>query len=334
MERSAVRALGIEPRTYGLKARCSSQLSYAPDLPKPCTRSDRIQGLACARTGRRFVGIPTPERAVSLRFPTAISLMLTASPSLLLAQSIWLSPTPPPAIRIVRETAQFGTSAKHLANERAWVATLQSKKVPYSYVGAIAASGAAEFWFIGGAADFAGLEVLDQSYQQDKSLAKQLDTLMAREASFVIGVQTILAAYRPDLSHQPAFIQPETRHFWVSTFTVRPGQEEAFIAVMKAYVAAYTAAKAITPWVTYQLVAGGASPTYYLFMPIESYESIDEDLATMASIGSKMLSPATIAAQFSASTERVETQVLTISPQISYVPDDFANQDKAFWKAK
>ena len=35
-----------------------------------------------------------------------------------------------------------------------------------------------------------------------------------------------------------------------------------------------------------------------------------------------------------ASTERVDTQVLTISPDISYVPEEFANQDKAFWKAK
>jgi hypothetical protein len=269
------------------------------------------------------------------RVPALVAGMaLLTTPTGLGAQSVWLSPTPPPAIRIVRETAKFGTGAAHLANEKAWVATLRSKKVPYSYVGTIAASGAAEFWFIGGAGTFAALENLDQSYQQDKSLARQLDTLMAREAAFVTHVQTILATYRADLSYQPLFIQPETRHFWITTFTVRPGQDEVFISVTKAYMAAYAAANVNLPWVTYQLVAGGPQPTFYIIVPMDSYGTIDQDLASMPAVGSKLPSPAAIAAQFTASAELVDTQILTISPQISYVPADFAEQDKAFWQAK
>jgi hypothetical protein len=157
---------------------------------------------------------------------------------------------------------------------------------------------------------------------------------MSREATWVVDVQTILATYRSDLSHQPMFIQPETRHFWVTTFTVRPGQDEAFNTVMKAYATAYTTAGVNAPWVTYQSVAGGAGPTFYLIMPIESYAAIDADLSSMAAVGAKMPSPAAVAAQLTASVERMETQVLTLSPQISYVPTDFSNQDKAFWQAK
>lgn len=264
----------------------------------------------------------------------AMALVLVVRPEALSAQSVWLSPTPPPAIRIVRETARFGTAAAHLANEKTWVATLRSKKVPYSYVGTVAASGAPEFWFFGGAESFAALEQLDQVYQGDKSLTRQLDTLMVREATWVVDVQTVLASYRADLSHQPMFIAPETRHFWVTTFTVRPGQDEAFNAVMKAYATAYTLAGVTAPWVTYQAVAGGPGPTFYLIMPMESYAAIDADLSTMTAVGSKISSPTAIAAQFSASVERMETQVLTLSPQISYVPSDFSNQDKAFWQAK
>jgi hypothetical protein len=311
------------------------QLSYAPDRPKPCTRGGRIQGLACRGTRRSFAGIPTEEPLVLPRFRALwAGLAALIAPIPLVAQSAWLNPTPPPAIRIVRETAKFGTAAKHLANERAWVKTLQSKKVPYSYVGAVAASGAPEFWFIGGAVDFAGLEQLDHLYQKDKGLATQLDTLMAREAAFVTDVQTILAAYRPELSYRPSFIQPETRHFWISTFTVRPGQDAAFMAVLKAYAAAYAAADDPTPWVTYQAMAGGMNSSYYLFVPMESYGLLDRELAASGAVASKMTSPAEVAAMFAASTERVDTQVLTISPDISYVPEDFANQDKAFWKAK
>lgn len=269
------------------------------------------------------------------RLPAALTgLVLLAGPAALSAQSMWLNPTPPPAIRIVRETAEFGTAASHLANERTWVKTLQSKKVPYSYVGTVAASGAPEFWFIGGATDFAGLEGLDQSYQSDKSLAKQLDTLMARESAFVVSVQTLLASYRADLSYQPTFIVPETRHFWVSTFTVRPGQDKAFAAMMTAYVSAYRSAGATSPWVTYELVAGGTTPTFLLLVPLNSLAGIDRDLSTRGAIGAQMKSPQDIAAQFAESTERVEVQLLTISPEISYVPDGFANQDKAFWRAK
>ena len=54
----------------------------------------------------------------------------------------------------------------------------------------------------------------------------------------------------------------------------------------------------------------------------------------MAAVGAKIPSAAAVAAQFSASVDRMETQVLTVSPAISYVPSDFSNQDKAFWQAK
>lgn len=261
---------------------------------------------------------------------------LAAAPagSPLAAQSVWLSPTPPPAIRIVRETAQFGTAAAHLANETAWVNTLRSKNVPISYVGTVAASGAPQFWFIGGAASFAALGGLDALYQGNKSLMKQLDTLMAREAKFVIEVQTSLLSYRADLSYQPMFVAPETRHFWVTIFHVRPGQDEAFASVMTAYVGAYRGAQLAAPWVTYQLMAGGDWPAYYLFMPMESYAGIDEDLQNMKALGPHLTNPADLMARFGGAVSKVETQVLTISPQISYVPKEFAAEDKAFWQAK
>jgi len=267
--------------------------------------------------------------------PTALAaLLLLLGPAAVAAQSVWLNPTPPPALRIVRETSRFGTAAKHLANERAWVAALQAKGVPYSYVGTVAASGSPQFWFIGGAADFASLEQLDESYQRDKSLARQLDTLMAREAAFVTDAQTTLATYRADLSYRPVFIQPETRHFWVTTFAVRPGEEEAFTSVVKAYAAAYQAAGILSPWVAYEVLAGGDGPTYVLLMPLTSYGGLDADLASRPAVGAKLASGQAFAAQFSASVARMDTQLLTISPQISYVPDDFADQDKTFWKAK
>jgi len=279
--------------------------------------------------------VPNAEPAMRPIVPLVLLGVASAVvPAAVTAQSVWLSPTPPPAIRIVRETAQFGTAAAHLNNERTWVTTLRAKQVPYSYVGTVAASGAPQFWFIGGAADFRSLESLDASYQRDKSLARQLDTLMAREARFVIEVQTVLANYLPELSYRPKFIAPETRHFWVSSFTVRPGQDEAFVKVLKAYAAAYAAAGSQTSWVTYGLVAGGASPTYYLFVPMESYAELDHDLAEGRVVGAKLVNPAEIAAAFTASTVEVETQVLTISPQISYVPEDFAKQDKEFWGAR
>lgn len=272
------------------------------------------------------------------RLPALLALFAPFAPAFLpaalAAQSVWLSPAPPPAIRIVRETAHFGTAAAHIANERAWVAALRSKKVPVSYVGTIAASGAPTFWFFGGAETFAGLEQIDQAYQENRGLLKQLDTVMVRETKFVTEAQTILAAYRADMSYRPMFIAPETRHFWITTFSVHPGREEAFTAVMKAYVAAYGAAKVTIPWVTYQMVAGGSNPTFYLIVPMPSYGTIDADLANMAAVGSKFPSPAKLAEQFAGATDRVDTEVLTINPQISYVPESFANQDKAFWNAK
>ena len=328
---------GAGSRTQNLRVKSPLlyQLSYAPCRHKACTRLDRIQGLAPAGTCASLAFIPIPERLVIPRLPTLIALAAVAGPpTALAAQSVWLTPKPPPAIRIVRETVRYGTGGAHLANEKAWVAALRSKKVPVSYVGTVAASGAPEFWFFGGADSFAGLEQIDQAYQGNKALSKQLDTVMVREGTFVTDAQTILARYRAELSYRPMFITPDTRHFWITTFTVRPGREEAFATVMRAYVAAYGAANLGIPWVIYQSVAGGENPTYYLIVPMESYGTIDADLAGMPAVASKFPSPAQLAEQFASSTERVDTEVLTIVPQISYVPDNFANQDKGFWNAK
>lgn len=264
----------------------------------------------------------------------ALVLAGAVAPASLAAQAQWLSPTPPPAIRIVRETAQFGTTAAHLANERAWVKALRSKKVAYSYVGALAASGAPQVWFIGGAPSFEALGQLDRAYQNDQTLLRQLDTLMAREAKFVVEAQTSLATYRPDLSFRPLFITPDTRHFWLTIFTVRPGQEEAFADVVKAFVKAYGAASIPSPWVTYQVMAGATNPTYYVFLPMESYGGLDQDLAAMPAVARQVPSMTDLMAKAAGSMLGVESQVLTIAPGVSYVPQDFANEDKQFWEAK
>lgn len=264
----------------------------------------------------------------------ALVLAGAVAPASLAAQAQWLSPTPPPAIRIVRETAQFGTTAAHLANERNWVKALRSKKVAYSYVGALAASGAPQVWFIGGAPSFEALGQLDRAYQNDQTLLRQLDTLMAREARFVLDARTTLATYRPDLSFRPLFITPDTRHFWLTIFTVRPGQEESFADVVKTFSKAYGAAEVPLPWVTYQVVAGAENPTFYLFLPMETYGGIDQDLAAMPSVARQVPSMADVMAKSSSALTGVEVQVLTIVPQISYVPEDFASQDKQFWQAK
>ena len=218
----------------------------------------------------------------------------------------------------MRETARFGTAGAHLANEKAWVAALRSKKVPVQLRRApLPRRARRSSGSSAGPSHFAGLEQIDQAYQGNKALLEA-----ARHASwcarrpFVTDAQTILASYRADMSYRPMFIAARDPAFLDHDLhgppRARGGVHHGHEGVRRRV---WRPPNLGIPWVTYQSVAGGANPTYYLIVPMESYGTIDADLAGMRrGRRASFSSPAQLAEQFAGSTERVDTEVLTISP--------------------
>src|SRR6185369_7730427 len=96
----------------------------------------------------------------------------------------------------------------------------------------------------------------------DKALSADIDRLQKGDADHINSTRTIHAVARTDLSYG-AFPDMGLARFWeVTTFRVRPGYEEAFANVAKAYAAAAKRAAPNVSWRTYQVIAGLAGPTF------------------------------------------------------------------------
>src|SRR5208283_2798467 len=155
-------------------------------------------------------------------------------------------------------------------------------------------------------------------------LAAALDRAFIADGELLTEVDTNVFTYREDLSLKAAVDIPHMRYFDVSIFHARPGHEMEWEAIAKMYVENYAKANPDGHWATYQQIYGAHSGgTYVVITPVKSLAEVDAGMAAdkkfaevMGESGMKKLME--LAA---ASTDAVESQLLTFNPAMSYVSD-------------
>jgi hypothetical protein len=118
----------------------------------------------------------------------------------------------------------------------------------------------------------------------------------------------------------------------VTTFRVRLGQEQAFEAASKTWMASAKRNAPSTSYRTYALEAGGLAGTYMVFTTLESYAEFDRMTADGDKIWAGM-TPDELAVMEKAvgGITSVETQQFRVDPTMSYVDQATRAQDPAFW---
>jgi hypothetical protein len=270
-------------------------------------------------------------RSTILRF-TPVMLMLSGVGTAL-AQGL---PTSQPAyVTIYREYVKTGRAAEHAKIEAGWPAAFAKANSPTTYLALSSMTGGSEVWFLVPSASYAAMEADMKRNAADPALTAELNRLSRADAEALDQVRTLLLRARPDLSMGAFPNLAKVRYYEVTTFRVRLGQQQAFEAASKAWMASAKRNNPAAAYRTYEVVAGGATPTYMVFTSFESYAAFDPMSANGDKVWAGMTTDELAIMQNAvAGIANMQSDHFRVDPAMSYVDKATKDQDPTFWMPK
>jgi len=259
--------------------------------------------------------------------------LFCASAGSTFAQAQGLPTSQPPLVTIVREEVKVGRAAEHARIEAGWPAAYARAKSPDYYLAMVSTTGPSEAWYISPYANNAAIGESMKREAADPVLSAELARLQRADGEVLNNVRTLVAVARPDLS-MGAYPDLARQRFWeITTFRVRPGHEGEFDAAAKAYIAAATRVAPTTSFRTYEVIAGGLTPTYLIFSSLTTYAQFDNMFADgMKTMGGASVEERAALQKFSTDALlNSETQRFRLDPGQSYVAAETRATDPAFW---
>jgi hypothetical protein len=267
---------------------------------------------------------------------TALRLTLLAlvagSAADALAQS--LPTSQPQFLQIYRETIKPGRTFEHAKWEAGWPAAFEKAKSKYTYIAISSLTGPSEAWFI---SPFASQAAYGESLaaEQDPVLGPELERLSKGDAEFISDWTSVQAVAVPDLSHGAFPDMSKVRFYEVTTFRVKPGYYDEWVAATKAYKSAAARSAPSAGWRTYEVVAGAPGGTYLLMSTVGSFAEFDKMAAEGEATWKNMTAEesAALGKFMKEGLLSTVTQRFRVDPAMSYV--DAATKAKdAFWSPK
>ena len=241
----------------------------------------------------------------------------------------------PGVITVIRENVKIGRSAEHARIEAGWPAAFAKAKSPTYYMALTSMTGANEAWFLVPFASRAAEEADMKRNAADPALEAELERLARADGEVLDNLRTMQLRARPDLSMGAFPDLAKARYYEVTWFRVRLGQDQAFEAASKTWMASAKRNAPNTSYRTYVLEAGGLAGTFLVFTSFEAYAELDR----MATDGDKIwggMTPDELAVMEKAvgGIISIETQRFRVDPTMSYVDQATRDKDPAFWNPK
>jgi hypothetical protein len=230
---------------------------------------------------------------------------------------------PPPIIRLIR-TPAFGT-----VSNRPYV----TARAAVDVVGMTSATGLPERWVIEQHATFASIEDLDNAIGAMPGSAPP--PAMEPQDEVLGPAHTMIAYYRPGWGYRPEEAVrrlPRARYIHVTIYRMRPGSDDELEKLMRARRERMDSVNLDRPDLVYHVISGATSGLYLVLAPMVSLRILDDGVAKLP-VYAEPIAEAEANAGQSASTGELlrESLLFRIDPRLSYVSDDFAAADPAFW---
>jgi len=262
-----------------------------------------------------------------------VLLMLAGGARPLAAQDA--STAPPKVLVIDREMVKPGKDAGHVKNEAAFAQGLAANKIPGNYIAATTMSGPNEAWFLVGFDSYADWEKSNKASDNPKVLAT-LGPLMEKDGDYISESRQVVASYNEKWSYRPTVDIVHTHYFEVETIRVRAGHARDFDELIAMSNAASEKINLDEHDIAFGADYGNNGNTIYIFTPRKSLADIDAEQATVQAfrdaIGEEgrkrraQLAEAAIASDTS--------DLIQVSPEMSYPADSWIKGDPTFWKPK
>lgn len=230
---------------------------------------------------------------------------------------------PFPLIRIVRTATGSGAGT-------GLVRRYAAAGMQLNVLGVNSLTGSSESWLIEAHNSFESIEA--------SLLASANELPLAVSDSLPLSASAI-ATYRSELSYRPqeaVAALPRARYLSVSVCRIRGGADFEFAELIRFRRRALDAANIDRPEVAFQVISGAPAGTFVFVMPLASLKVLDQGFGRLP-----LYTTADSDAGGTAHRKLVgevelyrEQRLYVIDPKISYVSDDFANENTEFWRPK
>ncbi len=226
---------------------------------------------------------------------------------------------PPPILEIVQKPGSLPAPVKAYAEARAAI----------NVIGLSAVTGLPQNWFLEGHFTFASVEALDRAINAPDAPHPMLEGAPA---------QTLIATWQPQWSYHPeeaARLFPQARYFNITIYRLQNGTEAGFAKLAALRRANLETRNLNRPDIAYEVISGAPSGMYIFIAPVVTLRSADEGTPNTPQYA---LGLADARAEINTSTTPAEVSrehlLFRVDPRLSYVSDDFAAGQEAFWRGK
>jgi hypothetical protein len=266
----------------------------------------------------------------------SLTLLALAAGSAATAVAQGMPTTQPKFLQIFCEQVKPGRGGDHAKWEAGWPAAFEKAKSPYNYIAIQSITGPAEVWYISPLASQAAYGEMRAAEDKDPVLSAELERLGKGDGEFLTGATSLQAVAMPDLSYGSFPQIGKMRYYEITTFSVKPGHGEAWVAATKAYKSATARSAPGASWRTYAVVAGAPGGTYLIMSSVGAFAEFDrmmaEGEATMK--GATPDEMGTLGKFMKESVISVVTQRYRVDAGQSYVNAETKALDPAFWNPK
>jgi hypothetical protein len=255
------------------------------------------------------------------------------------AQETAAKATPPPkvlAIDIEWLKPGKGGSA-HQKTESAFIQAAEKAKSNQHYVALQALSGPPRSLFFFSYDSFAAMEKERQEEMSNTSLSADLDRAFAEDGELLSSMARNIFTLRDDIMPESGVAIATMRYMQITRVTVRPGHQGEWEEYLKMLRSNLDKAEPGRHIALYQSAYGWENGGIWLLItPMKSLSEVDEADANAAKFreamgDTNMKHYRELAA---AAVESSQRNLYAFDPSMSYVSDDWASADPAFWKRK
>jgi hypothetical protein len=247
------------------------------------------------------------------------------------------STQPPNLLLLVRREFFPGKSSARQKLETAISRVCEHLNVPNEWIDLEGLTGRPEAMSFDPFDSFEEIDHAGAEWPQIFARNAELGRLQGELENLVSSQRTLIAVRRDDVGYRPNSIDlSKARVMRLLEVHLFPGHERDFVEALQVLAAAYERINSDTPWVVYQVNVGDSLPSFLVIVPMAALRQNDDLLSRRLDLlrfegeeSAERLQQ--IAREAFASTE---SNLYTISAEMSHVFKEFADNDPEFWRRK
>lgn len=270
-------------------------------------------------------------------FLLGLSLAVAGNAVAAAQESSIATPSMPKVLQITREFIKpYKGGAAHDKTESAFVQAMTRAKFPTHYLALNSLSGKEQALFLTAYDSFEAWSKDEKAVENDKALSAELERASMADGELLESVDSLVYTYNDELSYRPRPDISQARYIEISVFRVRPGHGKDWRQVVKIFRDAHEKAGTSAHWAMYEVAYGSDDGTYLVLSGDKSMADIDasfsEDKKFREALGEEGLK--NLDQLFAATVESSRSELFSVNPRQSYVPDDWIKSDAKFWTPK